>query len=272
MIGPRSFKVHFHFLDKRCQARSSPGAPSPALGTITVCVCACALVLFRVGFQQQCPCRNFSPPWFSKFGQNFQVFAIFRSCLNLFSCDGFDMRSAGDPDSLFSKFTGSQNLQVSCQPKVGWPAQGVHCCVQCQPHGTARFLGDTMLCVERLRHVEIFVLSANHASTVSAQNSLSLSDEQIRASILSAVEDKMRRRLKDIFAQASAEMTALNRTQEDLQKGKATLDEMLQKLEREQVGEFDLLPCTFTGLMFVCDCAATTLCYFRLTWKETSHS
>ena len=81
---------------------------------------------------------------------------------------------------------------------------------------------------------------ANHTPTASAQNSLSLSDEQIRASILSAVEDKMRRRLKDIFAQASAEMTALNRTQEDLQKGKNTLDEMMQKLEREQVCSYEI--------------------------------
>ena len=85
---------------------------------------------------------------------------------------------------------------------------------------------------------------ANHTSTVAAQNSLSLSDEQIRASILSAVEDKMRRRLKDIFSQASAEMTALNRTQEDLQKGKTTLDEMMQKLEREQVLMFSVLKIT----------------------------
>ena len=85
----------------------------------------------------------------------------------------------------------------------------------------------------------LFTAVANHTPTAAAQNSLSLSDEQIRASILSAVEDKMRRRLKDIFAQASAEMTALNRTQEDIQKGKNTLDEMMQKLEREQVCSYE---------------------------------
>ena len=44
--------------------------------------------------------------------------------------------------------------------------------------------------------------STQSATTVSSQNSTSLSDEQIRASLLSAVEDKMRRRLKEIFAQA----------------------------------------------------------------------
>ena len=35
-------------------------------------------------------------------------------------------------------------------------------------------------------------------------------------------------------------MTALNRTQEDLQKGKNTLDEMMQKLEREQVCSYEI--------------------------------
>ncbi len=74
--------------------------------------------------------------------------------------------------------------------------------------------------------------------SVQAQNSLSLSDEQIRASLLSAVEDKMKRRLRDIFSQAQAEMEALNRTQDDLQKGKTTLDGMMSKLEQEQVNKW----------------------------------
>ena len=37
---------------------------------------------------------------------------------------------------------------------------------------------------------------------VNSSVSNTLSDEQIRASLLTAVEDKMRRRLKEIFAQA----------------------------------------------------------------------
>ena len=44
----------------------------------------------------------------------------------------------------------------------------------------------------------------------------------------------MKRRLKDIFGQSQAEMDALKKTQDDLQKGKRTLDDMLAKLEREQ--------------------------------------
>lgn len=66
----------------------------------------------------------------------------------------------------------------------------------------------------------------------SASNTLPA--EQIRASLLSAVEDKMKRRLKEIFAQAQAEMDALKKTQEDLGKGKQKLEDMLAKLEREQ--------------------------------------
>ncbi len=47
----------------------------------------------------------------------------------------------------------------------------------------------------------------------------------------------MKRRLRDIFSQAQAEMEALNRTQDDLQKGKTTLDGMMSKLEQEQVNK-----------------------------------
>jgi len=48
------------------------------------------------------------------------------------------------------------------------------------------------------------------------------------------VEDKMKRRLKETFAQAQAEMDTLQRTNDDLMRGKKTLDDMLQKIEKEQ--------------------------------------
>jgi ESCRT-I complex subunit TSG101 len=67
-----------------------------------------------------------------------------------------------------------------------------------------------------------------------SHNSQALSDEQIRLSLLSAVEDKMRRRLKEIVAQQQAEMETMTKTQEDLQKGQQKLDAMLAKLESEQ--------------------------------------
>lgn len=77
--------------------------------------------------------------------------------------------------------------------------------------------------------------------TASAQQSMppvprqsTLSDDTIRISLLSGVEDKMRRKLKDIFSQAQAEMDTLQRTQDDLNRGKKTLEDMLTKLEKEQ--------------------------------------
>jgi ESCRT-I complex subunit TSG101 len=61
-----------------------------------------------------------------------------------------------------------------------------------------------------------------------------ITEEMYRASLLSAVEDKMRRRLHEVFDQAQAELNVLTKTQEDLQKGRQKLDDMLQRLEREQ--------------------------------------
>lgn len=73
---------------------------------------------------------------------------------------------------------------------------------------------------------------ASQSAVTNSNNTLS--EEQIRLSLLSAVEDKMKRRLREILAQAQAETDVLKKTQEDLQRGRQKLDDMLQKLEREQ--------------------------------------
>lgn len=44
----------------------------------------------------------------------------------------------------------------------------------------------------------------------------------------------MKRRLRETLAQAQAETDVLKKTQEDLQRGRQKLDDMLQKLEKEQ--------------------------------------
>ncbi|XP_070532900.1 tumor susceptibility gene 101 protein-like [Ptychodera flava] len=62
----------------------------------------------------------------------------------------------------------------------------------------------------------------------------SISDDQIKASLISAVEDKLKRRMKETFEQAQAEMDVLNSTQEKLKKGQRTLEEMIQNLDQEQ--------------------------------------
>lgn len=71
-------------------------------------------------------------------------------------------------------------------------------------------------------------------TATAAGSNATITDEMYRASLLSAVEDKIRRRLREVFDQAQAEMNALKKTQEDLQKGRQKLDDMLQRLEREQ--------------------------------------
>lgn len=62
-----------------------------------------------------------------------------------------------------------------------------------------------------------------------------ITEEHIRASLLSAVEDKVRRRLREQFSQTQAELETLSRTQQELMQGKSKLDDILARLEKEQV-------------------------------------
>uniref|UniRef100_T1JPK6 UEV domain-containing protein n=1 Tax=Strigamia maritima TaxID=126957 RepID=T1JPK6_STRMM len=62
-----------------------------------------------------------------------------------------------------------------------------------------------------------------------------ISEEHIKASVLSAVEDKMKRRLRDVFSQAQAEMDVLKRTGDELGQGKTKLESIINKLEAEQM-------------------------------------
>jgi ESCRT-I complex subunit TSG101 len=49
------------------------------------------------------------------------------------------------------------------------------------------------------------------------------------------VEDKLRRRLREQFFQTQAELETLGRTQQELTQGKNKLDDILARLEKEQV-------------------------------------
>lgn len=62
-----------------------------------------------------------------------------------------------------------------------------------------------------------------------------ITEEHIRASLLSAVEDKLRRRLREQFSQTQAELETLGRIQQELTQGKNKLDDILSRLEKEQV-------------------------------------
>lgn len=61
-----------------------------------------------------------------------------------------------------------------------------------------------------------------------------ITEDHIRASLMSAVEDKMRRRLREQFSQMQAELETLGRTQQELTQGKNTLDDVIGRLEQEQ--------------------------------------
>ncbi|XP_053994350.1 tumor susceptibility gene 101 protein [Hylaeus anthracinus] len=61
-----------------------------------------------------------------------------------------------------------------------------------------------------------------------------ITEEHIRASLLSAVEDKLRRRLKEQFLQLAAELETLRRTQQELTSGSDHLTDLFNRLKREK--------------------------------------
>ncbi|ESO02994.1 hypothetical protein HELRODRAFT_185660 [Helobdella robusta] len=74
----------------------------------------------------------------------------------------------------------------------------------------------------------------SHQAATSSFNNV-LSEEERKLSLLSAVEDKMKKRLKEILAQGQAEMETLKTTQEDLEKGRKKLEGIFNKIEQEQM-------------------------------------
>lgn len=62
-----------------------------------------------------------------------------------------------------------------------------------------------------------------------------IGEDTIRASLVSAVSDKLRWRMKEEMDRAQAELDALKKTEEDLKKGHQKLEEMVTKLDLEMV-------------------------------------
>ncbi|CAN8023464.1 unnamed protein product [Ixodes persulcatus] len=82
------------------------------------------------------------------------------------------------------------------------------------------------------------------ASTVSIPATVGLptstgtiTQEHIRASLLTAVEDKVKGRLKEVLSVAQAEMDVLKKTHDELNSGKTKLEDMINRMDREQVGQ-----------------------------------
>ncbi|XP_043648106.1 tumor susceptibility gene 101 protein [Drosophila teissieri] len=62
-----------------------------------------------------------------------------------------------------------------------------------------------------------------------------ITEEHIKASLISAVEDKLRRRIQEKVNQYHAEIETLNRTKQELVEGSSKIDAIISRLEREQV-------------------------------------
>lgn len=75
-------------------------------------------------------------------------------------------------------------------------------------------------------------------TTVGPSRDGTISEDTIRASLISAVSDKLRWRMKEEMDGAQAELNALKRTEEDLKKGHQKLEEMVTRLDQE-VAEVD---------------------------------
>lgn len=76
--------------------------------------------------------------------------------------------------------------------------------------------------------------NSNYSSGTPEVAGGTITEEHIKASLLSAVEDKLRRRLKEQSQQSTAELETLRRTQHELKEGQAKLDDILSKLQRER--------------------------------------
>ncbi|XP_036718860.1 LOW QUALITY PROTEIN: tumor susceptibility gene 101 protein-like [Balaenoptera musculus] len=75
-------------------------------------------------------------------------------------------------------------------------------------------------------------------TTVGPSRVGTISEDTLSASLISAVSDKLRWRMKEEMARAQAELNALKRAEEDLKKGHQKLEEMVTCLDQE-VAEVD---------------------------------
>nr|CAI5861604.1 unnamed protein product [Callosobruchus analis] len=61
-----------------------------------------------------------------------------------------------------------------------------------------------------------------------------IKEEHIRESLLTAIEEKLMRRMKEQFQQNQAELETLKRTQEELKQGRVKLENIIGRLEKEK--------------------------------------
>ncbi|XP_056631868.1 tumor susceptibility gene 101 protein isoform X2 [Diorhabda sublineata] len=74
----------------------------------------------------------------------------------------------------------------------------------------------------------------NFGGSVPQSGTGTIKEEHIRESLLTALEERLLRRMKEQFQQNQAELETLKRTQEELKQGKVKLDNILSRLEKEK--------------------------------------
>ncbi|XP_055528799.1 tumor susceptibility gene 101 protein [Wyeomyia smithii] len=66
------------------------------------------------------------------------------------------------------------------------------------------------------------------------QGTGTITEEHIKASLVSAVEDKLKRRIQEKVNQCQAEIQTLKRTQQELNEGQSKINDIIGKLERDE--------------------------------------
>lgn len=61
-----------------------------------------------------------------------------------------------------------------------------------------------------------------------------ITDQHIRDSLISAIEDKLRRKMREVFLQNEAELETLKKTKQDLLQGRQKIQDILGKLQSEK--------------------------------------
>ncbi|XP_056015299.1 tumor susceptibility gene 101 protein-like isoform X2 [Ostrea edulis] len=130
------------------------------------------------------------------------------------------------PASGFTGYPGGGSTGYPSYPPSGYPPQ--------YPSSTNTYGAPSNLPYPQ------YTAPGTNTVTSSAQpgSTNTVTEEHLRMSLLSAVEDKMKRRLREMFEQAQAEMNVLHKTQTDLLKGKEKLETMVRNLENEK-GEIE---------------------------------
>lgn len=91
----------------------------------------------------------------------------------------------------------------------------------------------TLILIVKKRNIN--ALNRKQPNQPSGGQTGTITEEHIKASLISAVEDKLRRRIHERVNQCQAEIQTLNRTKQELNEGRAKVNEIISKLEREEV-------------------------------------